>query len=60
MEMLYDTPYPTEPKNDLPEKTQRNAEICVRYAGSETLDSLASAYHISVQRVDQIIRGRRK
>ncbi len=56
--MLYDTPYPTEPQNDLvPEKTERNAEIVARYEAGESGASLAHAFGISEQRVNQIIRG---
>jgi Mor family transcriptional regulator len=59
MEMLYNTPYPTEPQNDhTPEKADRNAEIIGRYAAGETGASLARAYGISEQRVNQIIRRR--
>jgi Mor family transcriptional regulator len=60
MEMLYDTLYPTEPQNDLePAQTERNEEIRARYEAGETGASLARAYSISEQRVNQIIRGRR-
>lgn len=60
MEMLYDTPYPTEPQNDLvPAQTERNEEMRARYEAGETGASLARAYCISEQRVNQIIRGRR-
>ena len=59
--MLYDTPYPTEPQNDLvPEKVDRNAEIIARYEAGETGAGLAQAFGISEQRVSQIIRGLRK
>jgi Mor family transcriptional regulator len=60
MEMLYDTPFPTEPQNDLvPAQTERNEEIRARYEAGEIRASLARAYGISEQRVNQIIRGRR-
>jgi Mor family transcriptional regulator len=60
MEILYDTPYPSEPQNDLvPEKVERNAEIIARYEAGETGGSIAQAFSISEQRVNQIIRGRR-
>ena len=60
IEMLYDTPFPTEPQNDLvPAKTERNTEIIARYEAGETGASIAQAFDISEQRVNQIIRGRR-
>jgi Mor family transcriptional regulator len=60
MEMLYDTPFPTEPQNDLPhEKTERNVEIRARYEAGETGASIAQAFGISEQRVNQIVRARR-
>jgi Mor family transcriptional regulator len=60
MEMLYDTPYPTEPQNDhTPEKADRNAEIRARYEQGGTVSELAAAFDISEQRVSQIIHGRR-
>jgi predicted transcriptional regulator len=60
MEMLYSTPFPTEPQNDLvPEKAERNAEIIARYEAGETGGSIAQAFGTSEQRVNQIIRGRR-
>ena len=56
--MLYDTPYPTEPQNDLvPKKAKRNAEIVARYEAGETGASIAQGFDISEQRVNQIIRG---
>ncbi len=59
--MLYDSPYPTEPQNDLvSEKAQRNAEIIERYEAGETGASIARAFGISEQRVNQIIRGQRR
>jgi predicted transcriptional regulator len=58
--MLYGTPYPTEPQNDhIPEKADRNAEIIARYEAGETGASIAQAFGISEQRVNQIVRGRR-
>ncbi|HEX3054440.1 MAG TPA: hypothetical protein VHP83_27545 [Aggregatilineaceae bacterium] len=60
IQMLYDTPHPENPQSDLtPQKTNRNAEIIARYEAGETGASLASAYGISEQRVNQIVRGRR-
>jgi Mor family transcriptional regulator len=59
LDMLYDTPFPTEPQNDLPSKTERNAEIRVRYEQGETVGELAAVFGISEQRVSQIIHGRR-
>jgi hypothetical protein len=57
--MLYETPYPTEPQNDLvPAQTERNEEIQARYEAGETGASLAQIFDISEQRVHQIIRGR--
>jgi hypothetical protein len=61
VEMLYDTPFPTEPQNDLPpEKNERNADIRSRYEQGETVGELAVAFGISEQRVWQIIHGRRR
>jgi hypothetical protein len=60
LEMLYDSPFPSEPQNDLvPTKAERNADIRKRYEQSETVSELAAAFGISEQRVSQIIRGRR-
>jgi hypothetical protein len=60
LEMLYDSPFPTEPRNDLvPTKTERNAEIRARYEQGETVSELTTAFDISEQRVSQIIHGRR-
>jgi Mor family transcriptional regulator len=57
MEMLHDTPFPNEPQNDLvPAQTERNEEIRARYEAGETGASLAQAYGISEQRVNQIVR----
>ncbi|HEX3053681.1 MAG TPA: helix-turn-helix domain-containing protein [Aggregatilineaceae bacterium] len=55
--MLYDSPFPTEPQNDLPSKAERNAEIGMRYQQGETISRLAAAFGISEQRVWQIVRG---
>ncbi len=58
--MLYDTPFPIEPQNDLvPTKTERNAEIRARYEQGEAVGELAARFGISEQRVSKIIRGRR-
>jgi Mor family transcriptional regulator len=60
MEMLYDTPLPNEPQNNLvPAQTERNEELRARYEAGETGASIARAFGISEQRVNQIIRGRR-
>jgi Mor family transcriptional regulator len=56
--MLYDTPFADEPQTDRIEKAERNAEILVRYEASETSASLAQAYGISEQRVNQIVHGK--
>jgi hypothetical protein len=60
LEMLYDTPFPDEPQTDHVEKTERNAEIIARYEAGDTGASLAQAYGISEQRVNQIVHGKRK
>jgi Mor family transcriptional regulator len=58
MEMLYKTPFPAEPQNDLvPAQTERNEEIRARYEAGETGVSIAQTFGISEQRVSQIIRG---
>jgi Mor family transcriptional regulator len=59
MEMLYDTPFPDAPQTGRIEKTDRNGEIIARHERGETGASLAQAYGISEQRVNQIVRGRR-
>ena len=59
LDMLYDTPFPTEPQNDLPSKTERNAEIRARYEQGETVGELAVKFELSEQRISQIIHGRR-
>jgi hypothetical protein len=56
IEMLYDTPFPTEPQNDLvPTQTERNAEIRTRYEHGEAVVDLAKEYGISEQRISQIV-----
>ena len=60
LDMLYETPFPTEPQNDLvPEKAERNAEIRERHCRGETIGELADAFDISIQRVSQVVHGRR-
>jgi Mor family transcriptional regulator len=60
MEMLYAAPYPTEPQNDhTPEKADRNAEIIARFEAGEAGASIAKVFHISEQRVSQIVRRQR-
>jgi Mor family transcriptional regulator len=59
IEMLYDTPFSDTPQTDHVEKTDRNAEIVARCEAGESGPSIAQAYGISEQRVNQIIRGRR-
>ena len=58
--MLYDTPFPDMPQTDHVEKTDRNAEIIARHEAGESGASIALAYGISEQRVNQIIHGQRK
>jgi Mor family transcriptional regulator len=58
--MLYDTPYPDTPQSDHVGKTDRNAEIIARFKAGETGVSVAQAYGISEQRVNQIVHRRRK
>jgi hypothetical protein len=60
LEMLYDTPFPDEPQTDHIEKIDRNAEIIDRFEAGETGASIAQVYGISEQRVNQIVRGKRK
>jgi Mor family transcriptional regulator len=61
MEMLYDTPYPTELQNDLvTAQTERNEDIRARYEAGETGAGLAQPFGISEQQVNQIVRGRRR
>ncbi len=43
-----------------PTKHQRNDEIRARYTKGETIGYLARLFDISVQRVRQIVLGRRK
>ncbi len=58
--MLYDTPYPETPQNDLvPHKADRNAEIVALYEAGETGASIAKELGILEQSVSQIIHGRR-
>ena len=59
LEMLYDSPFPTVPQNDLPIKAERNAEIRTRHQQGETISQLAATFDISEQRVWQILRGQR-
>jgi Mor family transcriptional regulator len=60
MEMLYDTLFPTDPQDDsVRVQAERNAEIIARHGAGETGTSIARAFGISEQRVNQIIRGRR-
>jgi Mor family transcriptional regulator len=37
-------------------KTERNDQICARYAAGESLESISASVELSVQRVHQIIR----
>lgn len=60
LERLYNTPSPDTPQTDHVKKTDRNAEIIARYEAGETGSSLAEAYGISEQRVNQIVHGKRK
>jgi hypothetical protein len=60
VERLYDPPYPETPQTDRVEKTERNAEIIARYEAGETGACLAEAFGISEQRVNQVVRGKRK
>jgi hypothetical protein len=61
IEMLYDTPFPESPQTDhTREKADRNAEIITRYEAGESGASIAQAFGISEQRVNQIIRGQRR
>ena len=59
LEMLYPTPFPTEPQTEHIKTTDRNAEIIARYKTGETGANLAKEFGISEQRVNQIIRGKR-
>jgi hypothetical protein len=60
LEMLYDSPFPAEPQNDLVlTETERNTDIRKRYEQGETISELAAAFGIPKQRVSQIIHGRR-
>jgi Mor family transcriptional regulator len=58
--LLYDTPFLETPQTNLvSEKTDRNAEIITLYKMGKTTVSIARQFHLSGQRVNQIIRGRR-
>ncbi len=60
IEMLYNSPFPEMPQTyHTPGKAERNAEIIARHEAGETGASLARAFGISEQRVNQIIRGQR-
>ena len=60
IEMLYDTPFPTEPQNDsIPTQTERNADIRAKYRHGVSVVDLAREFELSEQRVSQIIHGRR-
>ena len=60
LEMLYDTPYPNTPQNDLPGKPDRNAEIRARYDSGEQIVKLAGEFGISQQRVSEIIHQQQR
>ncbi|WP_162909914.1 hypothetical protein [Aggregatilinea lenta] len=61
LEMLYDTPFPTEPQCDrMPEKAQRNVKIRKRHSNGEIIGELATAFDISIERVSQIVHCRRR
>mgnify|MGYP000984655919 CR=1 FL=1 len=61
IEMLYDTPFPDVPQNDLAvPKWERNAEIVARYQAGETGADIARAFGISEQRVHQIVQSMRQ
>ena len=60
VENLYDTPFPTEPQNDLrPAQPERNEEIRLRRAEGGLVRDLAQDFGISEQRVSQIVHGKR-
>jgi hypothetical protein len=60
IEMLYDSPFPTEPQNDLvPTKVERHVEIRARFEQGEAVSELAAALGISEKRVSRIVCGRR-
>jgi hypothetical protein len=60
VEHLYDTPFPTEPLNDLrPAQPKRNEAIRQRYAEGELVRDLAQPFDISEQHVSQIVCGKR-
>jgi hypothetical protein len=58
LSLLYPTPKPQHPINR--KKSDRNHLLKARYADGETISELARAFGLSPQRVDQIIRGKRK
>jgi len=48
---------PSQPLSDKHKsKTERNAEICAKYKAGETLEKIAEAFGISLQRVHQIVQ----
>ena len=48
---------PTEPVTDeIPEKDQRNFEIYTRYMNGERAVDLATEFHVSVRRVNKLVR----
>mgnify|MGYP002403098336 CR=1 FL=1 len=57
IEQLYaEIPLPSHPITEKHlSKSERNAEICERYWGGETLDEIAEDYQLSHQRVHEII-----
>ena len=62
LNLLYaDAPLPKAPlTKSTPTKTKRNSEIKQRYTAGESVPDLARAFHISEQRIHQILRGTRK
>ena len=55
LQLLYSTPKPPEKPFS---KKERNNFIRARYAGGETMESLAREFGITVQRVYQIVHHR--
>ena len=56
-----ESPTPFEPRSlKTTAKAERNQQIRARYSTGETVSTLAKAYHISRQRVHQIVHRRRK
>jgi Mor family transcriptional regulator len=52
---------PQSPVSDAtPTKQERNAEIRQRHAEGELVSDLAKEFGISVQRIHQILKGKRK